>query len=131
MCRFDDNLLNRIWEKAQRVEGYDPARFRKDACGAWIIREHYGDKESPFGWEVDHIYPDSKLASKNVPMRLIDDPNNLRPLNRKNNESKGSDYPSYRAVITSEDNRNKEGVFEYTVNEEVRNQVEHLYREYL
>ena len=64
-------------------------------------------------------------------MSLIDDPQNLRPLNCKNNESKGADYPSYRAVITSEDNSNKEGVFEYTVNEEVRNQVEHLYREYL
>ena len=80
---------------------------------------------------VDHIYPESKLLSKNVPMMLIDDPINLRPLNRKNNESKGDDYPSYRAVITSEDKSNKEGVFEYTVNEEVRNQVEHLFREYL
>lgn len=131
MCRFNEDLLNQIWEKAQRVKGYDEHVFRKDACGAWIIRELYGNSESPFGWEVDHIYPESKLRSKNVPESMIDDLINLRPLNWKNNQSKGVDYPSYQAIIKSEDNTNVEGVFELTVNEHVRNEVEQLYREYL
>ena len=131
MCRFDDQLLNQIWERAKRVDGYDADRFRKDACGAWIIRDNYGDPDSPFGWEVDHIYPESKLREKSVPDELIDNPINLRPLNSKNNASKGADYPSYQAIIKSEGNFNIEGVFELTVNEQVRNEVEQLYRDYL
>lgn len=131
MCRFKENLLNQVWERAQKVDEYDESKVRKDACGAWIIRELYGNTESPFGWEVDHIYPESKLRAKNVPENMIDDPINLRPLNWKNNQSKGADYPSYQATMKSEDNKNVEGVFEFTVNERVRNEVERLYREYL
>lgn len=131
MCRFNEDLLNRIWERAQEVDGYDKDRVRKDACGAWIIRDLYGDTNSPFGWEVDHIYPESKLRSKNVPENMIDDPINLRPLNWKNNLSKSADYPSYQATMKSEDNKNVEGVYEFTVNERVRNEVERLYRDYI
>lgn len=131
MCRFNDQLLSQIWDRAQRVDGYDESKFRKDACGAWIIRDQYGNPDSPFGWEVDHIYPESKLRDKNVPEDLIDNPLNLRPLNCKNNLSKSADYPTYQAKITSKDNTNVEGLYEYTVNEEVRSQVEQLYREYL
>lgn len=131
MCRFDKNKLDLIWQRGQEVSGYDKSRFRKDACGAWMIRSLYGDRTSPFGWEVDHIIPESRLRENNVNLELIDDLQNLRPLNWKNNDSKGADYPSYQAKITSEENKNIEGVFECTVNETVRQQVEQLYREYI
>ena len=59
---------------------------------------------------------------------LIDDVKNLRPLNWKNNESKGNDYPSYQAKITSDGNKNVEDVYEYTVNEETQKIIEQLFK---
>lgn len=131
MCRYNDTLKRGIWGRGQIIEGYDSNRVRKDACGAWIIWDKYGDRDSPFGWEVDHIYPESKLREKGVDSEMIDNLVNLRPLHWKNNDSKGADYPSYQASIKSEGKTNVEGVYQYTVNEEVRNQVEQYYREYL
>lgn len=131
MCRYSEELLDKLWAKAQEVDNYDPTKYRKDACGAWIMRDKYGDRTSAFGWEVDHVYPESKLKKSGVSMELIDIEANLRPLNWKNNDSKGADYPSYQAKMKSEGNRNVEGEFEFTVNEQVRAEVERLYREYM
>lgn len=131
MCRYSEELLDNIWAKAQEVDNYDPNKYRKDACGAWIMRDKYGDRTSAFGWEVDHVYPESKLKKAGVSIDIIDTEANLRPLNWKNNDSKGADYPSYQAKMKSDGNRNVEGEFEFTVNEQVRAEVERLYREYM
>lgn len=69
-------------------------RVRKDACGAFILYEDFGDRNSAFGWEIDHIYPASKLKEReDVTDEQIDDMRNLRPLNWRNNASKGADCP--------------------------------------
>ncbi len=34
---FDQATINAVWEKGRIVPGYDASRYRKDACGAWII----------------------------------------------------------------------------------------------
>ena len=62
MEKNDKERLDVIWNKGQVVKGYNEKCYRKDACGAWMIREKYGDRTSPFGWEIDHIYPKSKLS---------------------------------------------------------------------
>lgn len=131
MCRFSNELLLSIWDKAQVVEGYDSASYRKDACGAWIIWSEYGNRENPFGWEVDHIYPESKLRSLNVPGEMIDNLVNLRPLNWKNNDSKGVDYPYYQASIKSEGRSNVEGEYQMSINDKVQKKIVELYKEYL
>lgn len=131
MCRYNDNLKRNIWDKALIVKDYDPKRVRKDACGAWIVWDDYGKRDSAFGWEVDHIYPESKLREKNVDIALIDNLDNLRPLNWMNNDSKGCDYPSYQAAVTSDGNKNSQGDYQYTVNKETRNKVEQLFKDYL
>lgn len=46
-----------VWSRAEQVFGVDAAKFRKDVCGAWIGWEYYGDRNSPYGWEMDHISP--------------------------------------------------------------------------
>lgn len=74
-----------------------------DACDAIIRRGSYGRDDDFFGWEVDHIVPKSLLEDNGVPQELIDDFRNLRPLNWRNNVSKGNDYPEYKAEICSED----------------------------
>lgn len=95
MAQFTDELINKIWEKGRKDPKYHPDFVRKDACGAWIIKDKYNDRDSIYGWEVDHIYPESKLKELGVSQDLIDNIANLRPLNWKNNVSKSSDYPHY------------------------------------
>lgn len=131
MCRYDDALKKKIWERGRIIKGYDKDKFRQDACGAWIIWDNYGDRESPFGWKVDHIYPESKLREKGVDNEMIDNIVNLRPLNWRNNDSKGTDYPSYQASMKSENQTNVEGVYQFTISEKVRNELEQYFREYL
>ena len=80
MVQFTDEQLNEIWEKGLIDSRFDPNLVRKDACGAWMIRGRYNDQKSTFGWEVDHIYPESKLKNLEVPDELIDNMVNLRPL---------------------------------------------------
>lgn len=95
-----------VWEKGIIVPNYDPAKYRKDACGAWIAWNRYDDKHSQYGWQIDHIYPEARL--KSLPQESIDHPDNLRPLHWRNNESKGADYPTYHSVVKAVDNHNED-----------------------
>lgn len=111
-------LINRIWEKGRIVEGLDPSMFRKDACGALIMRDKFG-KKNPFGWEIDHIYPKSLGGGED----LI----NLRPLHYLNNRNKSIDYPSYTSCIRYDGNDNVEEYHNLTVNKKVRDQLRNIY----
>lgn len=95
--QFSEEFIQDIWEKGRKIEGYDESLFRKDACGAWIMRDKYGEKHI-FGWEIDHIYPKERGGTDII--------QNLRPLHYQNNRSKADDYPSYTATVTSEGNNN-------------------------
>ena len=103
---WSEQLIQSVWDRATIVEGYDKSRFRKDACGAWIIRNKYGDYDSLYGWEIDHIVPQALLKEKGYSQTDIDNYDNLRALQHENNASKGDDYPSYTAVVTSEGTEN-------------------------
>lgn len=89
--------IAKVWSQAIVVPGYNPSFVRKDACGAWILRQHFG-KRTPYGWNVDLILPSLKGGK--------DDDINIRPLHWKNILSKGDDYPNYIGAITSMDNAN-------------------------
>lgn len=103
---FSKQQIQDVWNRASAVEGYDPTRFRKDACGAWIMWDKYGDTDSLYGWEVDHIVPQALLEEKGFSKEMIDRQENLRALQHENNASKSDDYPSYTAVVTSEGTEN-------------------------
>lgn len=93
---FSDEVIQKVWEKGTVVSGNDKNDFRKDQCTAWIAKGHYGDRKSSYGWEIDHITPESKGGG--------DELSNLRPLQWENNMSK-SDGNLVCSVV-SEDVKN-------------------------
>ena len=124
---------DRIFRKARRIEGLDADEWRMDACDAIIHRSSYGRDDEFFGWEVDHIVPKSLLEDNDVTQELIDDFRNLRPLNWRNNASKGDDYPRYNAAIRSDDGgeSNVLKASSRTVNKAKQDELRKLYSDYL
>lgn len=116
-----------VWDKGTKVQNFDPSKYRKDACGAWIAWDRYDDKHSPYGWQIDHIYPESKLQLKRLSRESIDDIRNLRPMHWRNNASKGADYPTYHSVVKAVDNHNENIDDTFEVNSEVQSILRELY----
>ena len=54
--QFKASIIEAVWEKAHAMAGFNPDKFRKDACGALMVKSSFG-KNSQFGWEIDHIFP--------------------------------------------------------------------------
>jgi hypothetical protein len=77
---FTETDIQKVWEKGIVVPGYNAAVLRKDTCGAWIQRDKYGNRQSRYGWEIDHIRP--------VDAGGTDGLSNLRPLQWDNNAAR-------------------------------------------
>lgn len=119
MEEYGEDLIKSVWEKGLVQQGFDPNVARKDACGAWILRNQYGNTDSNYGWEIDHVYP-RVLGGTTIEI-------NLRPMQWQNNRSKGDDYPTYMACMKAVDNENQKIETQYTVNESLRRQLAKLY----
>ena len=82
---FSESDLDLVWSLGSAIAGFDPARWRRDKCGAAIDRKEYGNTNSQYGWEVDHIRPVASGGRTEV--------NNVQPLQWQNNRRKGDTYP--------------------------------------
>ena len=82
--RFDDERVQEVWERGEKIPGKDPDLYREDAAGNVIYRPSYG-KNSEMGWEVDHKKPVDEGGTDNL--------RNLQPLQTEENKEKGKQYP--------------------------------------
>lgn len=121
-----EELKRTIWEKGIEDDKYPSDKVRKDACGAFIRYADYGNRDSIFGWEIDHIYPASKLTRGED----VDNIANLRPFHWKNNESKGANYPFYTACMVADDENatNVEKNVGKVVNQQKQAELRELYQ---
>ena len=93
---FSEVDVQRVWEKASVAHGYRPERWRKDACGAWVARDQYGNRDDLYGWDIDHITPVSRGGG--------DELSNLRPLQWENNAARQAGRLD--CVVTANGDRN-------------------------
>lgn len=78
---FDKETIFKVWNKARPYGNLDPAQYRIDECGALMRFGDYGNRDSDYGWEIDHIVPVSKGGT--------DELSNLRALQWDNNATRG------------------------------------------
>lgn len=81
-----------IWNKAIGIPGQDMRLWRQDPCGAYMYRDHYGDTNSKWGWEIDHIQP--------VAHHGTDALGNLQALQWQNNRRKGDNIGTNYCAVT-------------------------------
>jgi len=73
----DDETIQKVWEKGKTTSENDARIWRKDVYGTWMKRTEYGNRDSKYGWEKDHINPNGS-----------EDLSNLQPLQWENNVAK-------------------------------------------
>jgi hypothetical protein len=56
--RFDEDFIQTIWEKGRAMLDQDATHWRRDECGAWMFRGHYGVTDTEFGWKIEKVKPD-------------------------------------------------------------------------
>ena len=72
-----DQLVVDVFSKVPRSPDGELAF---DVCASPIKFSHYGDRDSEFGWEIDHIVPESRGGASHL--------DNYQPLQWENNLAK-------------------------------------------
>lgn len=116
---MDESSITKIWEKATCVDGFDSDTIRKDCCGAFILKTEFGNRNSKYGWEIDHVYPLSKGGDDNLL--------NLRPMQWENNIAKGNSFPVYNCAVKASGNDNIHEESQFKVNNALMSKLSKLY----
>jgi hypothetical protein len=79
---YDQSFRRSVWNKGHPIAGHDPSKWVRDDYGMLLRWEDYGDKNSPFGWEMDHFPTPKALGG-------TDSIENMRPLHCMTNAQLG------------------------------------------
>ncbi|MBN1184985.1 MAG: HNH endonuclease [Bacteroidales bacterium] len=71
----------RVWNKGTIIPDFSADVWRRDRCLHAMRYSDHGNRNSEFGWEIDHINPVANGGS--------DDLSNLQPLYWEHNTNKG------------------------------------------
>jgi 5-methylcytosine-specific restriction endonuclease McrA len=77
---WNDSQKKSVWKKGEIIFGFDPSVLRNDKCEERIKWVEHGNRNSYYGWEIDHINSVSNGGSDSI--------DNLQPLHWKNNTDK-------------------------------------------
>lgn len=67
-----EELRDLVWLKGHLIPGRDPAEWRRDDFQMPLRFSEWGNRDSSFGWEIDHITPKKHGGGDEI--------DNLRPL---------------------------------------------------
>jgi len=85
MTRLED-LKRACWARTSPMTGQPNAwEFRKDCLGNLVRYSDFGNRHSPFGWEIDYIVPRSLGGAS--------DPENLQALHWKALAARTEQHP--------------------------------------
>ena len=88
---FTEITKDAVWAKAKLDSEHHPEEYRRDICGNLIRFEDFDDRNSEFGWEIDHIKPISQGGSDYL--------FNLQPLHWRSNSAK-AEHPDWQCPDT-------------------------------
>jgi len=75
----DQQEIQAVWQKGRIIPNFDAGTWRWDKCGTVMKINEYGNRQSKYGWEIDHINPNGG-----------DQLSNLQPLQWENNVAKSN-----------------------------------------
>ena len=78
---WSEKIFNDVWVKGSVISSLPSDIWRRDVCSRVVRFSDRGERNSYYGWEIDHIVP--------VVLGGSDDISNLQPLHWENNASKG------------------------------------------
>lgn len=78
--KWSEETIIAVWNKGRKIPYFSSDIWRWDTCGKVMKFIEHGNRDSEYGWEIDHIRP--------VKFGGSDDPDNLQPLNWINNADK-------------------------------------------
>lgn len=55
VMKISESTVDQVWKRGREITGYDPTRWRRDECGAWMYRDDYGNNQSEFGWHIEAV----------------------------------------------------------------------------
>ena len=79
---MNDATVDAVWAKGRTIPNFDSSVWRWDCYGAVMKYSEYGNRNSEYGWEIDHIVPVSRGGQDNIL--------NYQPLNWENNAEKSA-----------------------------------------
>lgn len=129
---WPEDIQKAVWAKAPYIDIRHPKQGKFDPCRACIKEEEYGNQDSDYGWQIDHIFPEKKLQDAGVPQELIDHIDNLRPMHHKNNNKKSYDFPIYTGIVSAAGTTNYDVIWrKYSIKRNQISILQKLFRDYL